>query len=53
MVQKTKEQWFHEAIIHFEAEHYEKALSACEQAIRLDPSYVKAFNGKGISYKIR
>ena len=30
-------------------QRYEEALAAYEQAIHLDPSYAKAYNGKGIA----
>ncbi len=45
--QKTKEQWFGEGTMLVISERYGEALVAFEQAIRLDPDYVVAYNGKG------
>src|SRR6266702_718618 len=45
--QKTKVQWFEEGNNHYNAKEYQEALAAYEQAIRLDPNYAFAYNGKG------
>src|SRR5205807_928969 len=45
--QKTKEQWLEEGNTHYRAKRYEDALSAYEQAIRLDPNYAFAYQNKG------
>lgn len=47
--QKTKERWLKEGINRYKAESYEESLNACNQAIRLDPHFVKAYYGKGLS----
>ncbi len=44
---KTKEQWLDEGKTLLEAKVYEKALAACEQAIRLDPYDARAYHCKG------
>ena len=45
--QKTKEQWVEEARKLIDLKQYEEALTAAEQAIRLDPNYAPAYNNKG------
>lgn len=45
---KTKDAWLKEAIDHYKAAHYEEALFACEQAIALDPTFARAYHGKGL-----
>lgn len=47
--QKTKEQWLQEGINHYLAEDYTNSLLACEQAIQLNASYVRAYYGKGLT----
>ncbi len=44
---KTKEEWIREGNALNGLKRYEEALAAYEQAIRLDPNYVHAYNGKG------
>jgi tetratricopeptide (TPR) repeat protein len=44
--QKNAEQWCDEGHDYGEAERYEEALFAYEQALLLDPAYVSAFLGK-------
>jgi serine/threonine protein kinase len=44
---KTKEQCLQEGKIHYKAHHYEDALSACEEALRLDSHYAVAYKEKG------
>src|SRR5258708_10945607 len=44
---KTKEEWLKEGATLRDLKRYEEALAACEQAIRLDPNFAKAYNGKG------
>jgi len=46
---KTKEQWLKEALESFSTKRYEDTLKACEQAIRLDCNYARAWVGKGLS----
>jgi tetratricopeptide (TPR) repeat protein len=42
-----KEEWLEEGVTLSDFERYEEALAAYEQAIRLNPNYVHAYNGKG------
>jgi len=49
--QKTKKQWVEESNALYDLKRYEEALAAYEQAIRLDPKYVLAYNGKGNALK--
>src|SRR5712691_7469061 len=44
---KTKEDWLKEGIALRNLKRYEEALTACEQALRLDPNYAIAYNNKG------
>ncbi len=44
---KTKEGWLDEGIALYNLKRYEEALSAYEQAIRLDPTFGIAYTGKG------
>jgi len=44
---KTKEEWCEEGYTFRNLKHYKEALAAFEQAIRLDPNYTNAYNGKG------
>lgn len=46
---KTKERWLKEALESFSTQRYEDTLKACEQAIRLDCNYARAWVGKGLS----
>jgi tetratricopeptide (TPR) repeat protein len=46
---RTKEQWLNECTDHCYARRYAEALSAYEQAIRLDPKYALAYYGKGVA----
>ncbi len=46
-LQKTAEQWFDEGIEYFEANRYEEALAALEQALRLNPNDAVAYANKG------
>lgn len=43
---KTKEQWFNEGKIHYDAKRYEEALVAFEQAIFLDPTVADCYTYK-------
>src|SRR5260221_233577 len=53
-LQKSKEQWTNEGISLHNLKQYEEALTAYEQAVRLDPNDADAYNGKGISlYNLR
>ncbi len=45
--QKAKEQWLEEGNRFGDLKQYSEALAAYEQAIRLDPNYVIAYNTKG------
>jgi tetratricopeptide (TPR) repeat protein len=47
---KSKEQWIEEAITHYKAQRYKEALIACEQGIRLDPTYARAYHGRGLTF---
>ena len=44
---KTKEEWLEEGDVLYNLKRYEEALVAYEQAIRLDPNYVLAYDNKG------
>src|SRR6266699_665483 len=44
---KTKEEWLNEGNALHSLQRYQEALVAYEQAIRLDPNYARAYNGKG------
>jgi tetratricopeptide (TPR) repeat protein len=44
---KTKEQWLNESNDLNNSKRYEEALAACEQALRLDPTYALAYYNKG------
>ncbi len=44
---KGKEQWLKEGKAHFNARRYKEALTACEEALRIDPNYVDAYLTKG------
>jgi len=46
-MQKAKEQWLQEGNAYLQAERYEEALAAFEQAIHLDPNYARSYLGKG------
>lgn len=48
MLNKTKEQWTEEATKNYKERKYAEALIACEQAIKLDATYARAFHGKGL-----
>jgi len=45
----TKEEWLIEGAILMNLRRYEEALAAYEQAIRLDPNFARAYNGKGLT----
>jgi tetratricopeptide (TPR) repeat protein len=45
--QKTEEQWLNESKDLIDSRRYEEGLTACEQAIRLDPNYALAYYNKG------
>jgi len=47
--QKTKEQWIDEGISLDGLKRYEEAITAFDQAIRLDPNNARAYSNKGIS----
>lgn len=44
---KTNEQRLEEGYLLFNAQHYEEALTAFEKAIRYDPDFADAYEGKG------
>ena len=46
---KTKERWLAEGIIYYNAKRFEESLTACEQALQLDPHYAQAYYGKGLT----
>ncbi len=45
---KTKEMWVKEGIAHFNEQQDQEALQAFEQAIQIDPNYVRAVHGRGV-----
>lgn len=44
---KTKEEWLEEGKTFYNRMRYEEALTAFDQAVRLDPNNADAYNGKG------
>jgi tetratricopeptide (TPR) repeat protein len=44
---KSRTEWLNEGIAHYNTKRYEDALRAYEQAIKLDPGFALAYNGKG------
>src|SRR6266702_3567339 len=46
LAQKTEEQWIDEGNTYYKTFHYEEALQAYDQAIRLDPHLIVALNNK-------
>jgi tetratricopeptide (TPR) repeat protein len=46
---KTKKDWFDEAISYRNQQRYDYALEAFEQALRLDPNYMEAYQEKGMT----
>ena len=48
---KPKEEWLKEGFTLNALKRYEEALAAYDQAIRLDPNYAKAYNGKGVALR--
>lgn len=47
----TKEQWLEEGNKLFDLKQYSKALTAYEQALRLDPNYARAYTNKGLALR--
>jgi tetratricopeptide (TPR) repeat protein len=47
LIPRTREQWLDEGITYRRTKHYEKALVACERALRLDRNYARAHRNKG------
>jgi tetratricopeptide (TPR) repeat protein len=47
--QKSKEDWLKEGYALYNLKRYEEALTAYEQAIRLDPNYALAYYNRGIA----
>jgi tetratricopeptide (TPR) repeat protein len=47
---KTKWQWLDESKDLIDSKRYEEALAACEQAIRLDPTYALAYYNQGWAF---
>lgn len=45
---KTARHFLKEAIGYYEAGQYQEALSDCESAIKLDPSFARAYHGRGL-----
>ncbi|MFL5592891.1 MAG: toll/interleukin-1 receptor domain-containing protein [Ktedonobacteraceae bacterium] len=48
---KTREQWEEEGNTLYDLKRYEEALSAHDQAIRLDPNYARAYYDKGFDLR--
>jgi tetratricopeptide (TPR) repeat protein len=49
--QKTAQQWMDEGQNHYRAMHYNEALAAYEQTIRLDPNFAGGYYNKGLALK--
>ncbi len=47
---KTREQWIEEGVTHYKAQRYKEALVACKRAIQLDPTYARAYHGRGLAF---
>src|SRR5438876_2243281 len=47
LIPRTCEQWLDEGIKYRRVKQYEKALVACERALRLDRNYARAHRNKG------
>jgi len=45
---KTKNEWLKEGNRHYQAKRFDEALQAYDHALRLDPNYASAYNGKGV-----
>lgn len=45
----TKEEWLNVGSAYYKAKHYPEAITACEQAIRIDPKYASAYFAKGLA----
>jgi tetratricopeptide (TPR) repeat protein len=45
--QYNNEQWLKRGVSHYNANRYEEALTAYDQALQLDPTYIKAVFGRG------
>jgi len=52
VLQKTATQWLDEGLTHYKAKRHEEALAAYEQALRLDPNFALAYNGKSFTLKL-
>src|SRR5439155_25335259 len=48
-LQKSSQQWFNEGNTLCDLKRYEEALSAFDQAIRLDPNHADAYYGKSLT----
>jgi serine/threonine protein kinase len=46
-LEKTAQQWLDEGRTFYKLQKYKEGLAAYEQAIRLDPNFAAAYNGKG------
>ena len=46
---RTKERWLDEGIKFYNAKRFDESLSACEQALHLDPRCAQAYYGKGLT----
>jgi tetratricopeptide (TPR) repeat protein len=47
--QQTAEDWFNKGIALLGQGKYDEGIKAYDEAIRLDPSYVRAWNNKGLA----
>ena len=45
---KTREAWLNEAETYYDLKRYEEALTALDEAIRLDPNYARAYYNKSL-----
>ncbi len=50
LLQETKAQWLREGDAHQDIGDYEEAIAAYDLAIALDPTYVDAYNNRGVAY---
>lgn len=51
--QKTAEACFNEGKTFYENKKYDQAIASYDEAIKLNPKLIKAFNSRGIAYMVK